>query len=107
MYDKMAISAYILKIVENDPFLRLQMIAKERFRPRTGIKYLVIGAPPLVFQDIALPPLCHPSALKLVTALSQIICKVELFFNMCQLHYHLVAMFPPVSASTQARLSKP
>ena len=29
MYDKMAISAYILKIVEKDPFLRLQMSAKE------------------------------------------------------------------------------
>ena len=29
MCDKMAISAHILKIVENDPFLRLQMIAKE------------------------------------------------------------------------------
>ena len=27
----MAISAYILKIVENDPFLRLQMRAKEMF----------------------------------------------------------------------------
>ena len=31
MYDKMAISAHILKIVENDPFLRLQMTAKEIF----------------------------------------------------------------------------
>ena len=29
MCDKMAISVYILKIVENDPFLRLQMRAKE------------------------------------------------------------------------------
>ena len=29
MCDKMAISAYILKIVERDPFLRLQMRAKE------------------------------------------------------------------------------
>ena len=29
MCDKMAISAYILNIVENDPFLRLQMTAKE------------------------------------------------------------------------------
>ena len=28
---KMAISAYILKIVENDPFLRLQMRAEEMF----------------------------------------------------------------------------
>ena len=31
MCDKMAISAYILKIVEKDPFLRLQMRAKEMF----------------------------------------------------------------------------
>ena len=31
MCDKMAISAQILKIVENDPFLRLQMTAKEMF----------------------------------------------------------------------------
>ena len=31
MRDKMAISAYILKIVENDPFLRLQRRAKEDF----------------------------------------------------------------------------
>ena len=31
MCDKMAISAYILKIVEKDPFLRLQMTAKEMF----------------------------------------------------------------------------
>ena len=31
MCDKMAISAYILKIVKNDPFLRLQMRAKEMF----------------------------------------------------------------------------
>ena len=31
MCDKMAISAYILKIVEKDPFLRLQMSAKEIF----------------------------------------------------------------------------
>ena len=29
MRDKVAISAYILKIVENDSFLRLQMRAKE------------------------------------------------------------------------------
>ena len=29
MCDKMAISAYILKIVEKDPFLRLQMRAEE------------------------------------------------------------------------------
>ena len=31
MYDKMAISAYILKIVEKNPFIRLQMRAKEIF----------------------------------------------------------------------------
>ena len=31
MCDKMAIYAYILKIVEKDPFLRLQMSAKEMF----------------------------------------------------------------------------
>ena len=31
MCDKMAISAYILKIVENDPVLSLQMRAKEMF----------------------------------------------------------------------------
>ena len=29
MCDKMAISAYILKIVKKDPFLRLQVRAKE------------------------------------------------------------------------------
>ena len=31
MCDKMAISAYILKIVKKDPFVRLQMRAKEMF----------------------------------------------------------------------------
>ena len=31
MCDKMAISAYILKIVEKNPFLRLQMRANEMF----------------------------------------------------------------------------
>ena len=31
MRDKMAISAYVLKIVKNDLFLRLQMKAKEYF----------------------------------------------------------------------------
>ena len=31
MCDKMAISSYILKIVEKDPFLRLKMTAKEMF----------------------------------------------------------------------------
>ena len=31
MCDKVGISAYILKIVEKDPFLRLQMRAKEMF----------------------------------------------------------------------------
>ena len=31
MCDKMVISTYILKIVKKDPFLRLQMRAKEMF----------------------------------------------------------------------------
>ena len=31
MCDKIAISAYILKIAENDPFLRLTIRAKEMF----------------------------------------------------------------------------
>ena len=31
MCDKMAISAYILKIAEKDPFLRLEMSSKEMF----------------------------------------------------------------------------
>ena len=31
MCDKMAISTYILKIIEKDPFLRLQMRVKEMF----------------------------------------------------------------------------
>ena len=31
MCDKIAISAYTLKIVENDPFLRLQMRTREMF----------------------------------------------------------------------------
>ena len=31
MFDKMATSAYILKIVEKDPFLRFPMRAKEDF----------------------------------------------------------------------------
>ena len=31
MCDEMTISAYILKIVEKDPFLRFQMRAKEMF----------------------------------------------------------------------------
>ena len=31
MCDEMAISAHILKIVEHDPFLRLQMRAEEMF----------------------------------------------------------------------------
>ena len=30
-FDKIAISVFILKIAENDPFLRLQMRAKEDF----------------------------------------------------------------------------
>ena len=31
MCDKMAISVYISKLIEKDPFLRLQMRAKEMF----------------------------------------------------------------------------
>ena len=31
MCDKMAIFTYIMKIAENDPFLRLQMRAKEMY----------------------------------------------------------------------------
>ena len=31
MCDKMAVSAFILKIVKKDPFLRLQMRTKEMF----------------------------------------------------------------------------
>ena len=31
MCDKMAISAHVLKIVENDPYLMLQMTAKKMF----------------------------------------------------------------------------
>ena len=37
MCDKMAISTYIMKIAENDPFLRLQMRAIEMF---TLLKYV-------------------------------------------------------------------
>ena len=45
MCNKMAISAHILKIVENDPFLRLQMTAKEMFNRQffpTNKQYLKI-----------------------------------------------------------------
>ena len=46
MCNKMAISAHILKIVENDPFLRLQMRAKEMFNRHqffyTNKRYLKI-----------------------------------------------------------------
>ena len=37
MCDKMAISAYVLKIVEKDPFLRLQMRAKKKEELRRNI----------------------------------------------------------------------
>ena len=40
MCDKMAISAYILKIVKKDPFLRLQMRAKEMFNRHQSTKIL-------------------------------------------------------------------
>ena len=39
MCDKMAISSYILKIVEKNPFLRLQMRAKEMFNLRQFFFY--------------------------------------------------------------------
>ena len=39
MCDKMAISAYILKIVKKDPFLRLQMRAKEKFNHHQVFSY--------------------------------------------------------------------
>ena len=39
MCDKMAISSHILKIVENDPFLRLQMTAKEMFNRHQLFSY--------------------------------------------------------------------
>ena len=46
MRDKMAISAYIFKIVEKDPFLRLQMRVKEMFNSHqffsTNKQYLKI-----------------------------------------------------------------
>ena len=41
MCDKMAISTYILKIVEQDPFLRLQMRAKEMFNRHQN--YIKVG----------------------------------------------------------------
>ena len=39
MCDKMAISAYILKIVEKDPFLRLQLRAKKTFNHHQYFSY--------------------------------------------------------------------
>ena len=49
MCDKMAISAYILKIVEKDPFLRLQMRAKKMFRsPLPPTTHLLVR---MVFGD--------------------------------------------------------
>ena len=43
MCDKIAISAYILKIVENDPSLRFQMRAKEDFN-RHHSYHSVVGS---------------------------------------------------------------
>ena len=40
MCDKMAISAYILKIVEKDPFSRLQMRAKEMFNRQKFLSHV-------------------------------------------------------------------
>ena len=39
MCEKKAISAHILKIVENDPFLSLQMTAKEMFNRHQFFSY--------------------------------------------------------------------
>ena len=39
MCDKMAISAYILKIVKKDPFSRLEMRAKEMFNRHRLFSY--------------------------------------------------------------------
>ena len=44
MRDKMAISAYILKIVEKDPFLRLQMKSKETFNRHQFLIFAKIKA---------------------------------------------------------------
>ena len=48
MCDKMAISAYILKIVEKDSFLKLQMRAKEDFNHHqlfsTNKQYVLVKA---------------------------------------------------------------
>ena len=41
MCDKMAISAHILKIVENDPFLRLQMTAEMQNKTNLRSSFLV------------------------------------------------------------------
>ena len=49
MCDKMAISAYILKIVEKNPFLRLQMRAKEMSMLIT--KELIFGFQILDLKD--------------------------------------------------------
>ena len=38
MCDKMATYAHILKIVENSPFLRLQMSSKEMFNRHQNVK---------------------------------------------------------------------
>ena len=38
MCDKMTVYAYILKIVQNDPFLRLQMRAKEMFTSQSPLR---------------------------------------------------------------------
>ena len=50
MCDKMAISAYILKIVEKDPFLRLQMSAKEMFKSFDDLFTTFSQTPTLIVQ---------------------------------------------------------
>ena len=41
MHDEMAISAYILKIVKKDPFLRLQMRVKEMFSRHQFLQFYI------------------------------------------------------------------
>ena len=50
MCDKMAISAYILKIVEKGPFLRFQMRAKEMFTRQQFFPQMVEKGPFLRLQ---------------------------------------------------------
>ena len=66
----MAISAYILKLVEKDPFLRLQMRAKEMFNQR-NYGFLITKELNFGFQILDLKD--HFSAY-LITFLSELTC---------------------------------